>query len=151
MRLFVRTSHMGLLLAALLVGTATAGGAHASDPGNVSQGLTLFAVAYRPGPAWKAGLPMSAQVGLKDHFGYVKGLFQAGRVYAGGPLGPDHGLMLFYAQDQSEADSILANDPAIRSGTFAGEARPYAPAFLAEGRLAATLPAKSKEGDAAAD
>jgi hypothetical protein len=91
----------------------------------------LFAIVFRPGPAWKPGLPMSEQ-GLLKHGQYWAGLFKAGRVFSAGLMGADGGLVLFHARDLAAAEAVLEADPAIETGIFVGDARPYAPRFLSK-------------------
>ncbi len=89
----------------------------------------LFAVIYRPGPAWKPGLPM-AQQDLRAHGGYYAKLAAEGRVVAGGGwVGVDGGLAVLRCADADEAARVLAVDPAITSGVFLGELRRWSPRF----------------------
>jgi uncharacterized protein len=89
----------------------------------------LFAVIYRPGPAWKPGLPM-AQQDLRAHGGYIARLAQEGRVVAGGGwVGVDGGMAVLRCADADEAARLLAADPAVTTGVFAAELRRWAPRF----------------------
>lgn len=89
----------------------------------------LFAFIYRPGPAWKPGLPM-AQQDLRAHGGYIAKLANEGRVVAaGGWAGLDGGMAVLRAADEGEAARLLAADPAITSGIFQADLRRWAPRF----------------------
>jgi len=89
----------------------------------------LFAVIYRPGPAWKPGLPM-AQQDLRAHGGYIARLATEGRVVAGGGwVGVDGGMALLRCADADEAARLLAADPAVTTGIFAAELRRWSPRF----------------------
>jgi uncharacterized protein len=89
----------------------------------------LFAVIYRPGPAWKPGLPM-AQQDLRAHGGYYAKLAAEGRVVAGGGwVGVDGGMAVLRCADADEAGRLLAADPAVTTGVFAAELRRWAPRF----------------------
>jgi uncharacterized protein YciI len=89
----------------------------------------LFAVIYRPGPAWKAGLPM-AQQDLGAHAGYIARLAVEGRVVAGGGwVGLDGGMALLRCADAEEAARLLAADPAITTGVFQADVRRWSPRF----------------------
>jgi uncharacterized protein len=89
----------------------------------------LFTVIYRPGPAWKPGLPM-AQQDLRAHGGYYARLTAEGRVVAaGGWHGADGGMAVLRCADAEEAGRLLAADPAIASGVFQGELRRWSPRF----------------------
>ncbi|HEY9551979.1 MAG TPA: YciI family protein [Allosphingosinicella sp.] len=106
---------------------------------SATQTRILFAITFRPGPAWKPGEPMKDQ-GLRDHGLYWNALYEKGQVFAAGRLGSEAGLALFHARDQAEAERILAEDPAIKAGIFLGEARPWVPRFLSDGRLTVSKP-----------
>jgi len=104
----------------------------ADAPAPVAEARVLFALIYRPGPNWRQGKPFREQIAIKEHFAYVKGLFANGQLFSGGGLGDDHGLVLFHARDQAEANAILAADPMVQAGSFVGEVRRYTPAFLSD-------------------
>lgn len=110
---------MGMLMSAAAV-PATA----APDPAQ-----PLFAFIYRPGPAWKPGLPM-AQQDLRAHGGYIAKLTAEGRVVAaGGWAGADGGMAVLRAADADEAARLLAADPAITGGIFVADLRRWSPRF----------------------
>lgn len=89
----------------------------------------LFAFIYRPGPAWKPGLPM-AQQDMRPHATYIAKLSAEGRVVAaGGWSGLDGGMAVLRAADEDEAARLLAADPAITSGLFLADLRRWAPRF----------------------
>ncbi|WP_447728887.1 YciI family protein [Sphingomonas koreensis] len=132
---------MRALLAAALLASAMA--ATAAPPAPQQQptivARPLFAIIYRAGPVWKPGVPMKDQ-GLRDHFYYVKALHERGDIVYAGAMGPDGGLMLIHAADQAAADAIPANDPAVKTGIFTGEARRYTPRFVGTGAATAANP-----------
>ena len=115
-----------------------AGSADLATAAPATQPKTLFALIYRPGPKWLPGKSFREQIAIREHYAYVKGLFDKGVVFSGGGVGSDHGLVLLYARDQAEADAILAGDPMIQAGSFAGEFRPHKPAFLSDKPLTQT-------------
>lgn len=124
-----------LKLALLLVAANTGLVAHAHPNPWSTQAVNerpLFAIVYRAGPAWKAGVPMEDQ-GLREHFFYVKALHDRSDILYAGPMGPDGGLILIHAPNQAAADAIIANDPAVKSGIFIGEARTFTPRFSRAG------------------
>jgi len=123
---------IGPLLAAAAISLAIEPGQTRGEPGSpVATATSLFAIVFRAGPAWKAGLPMSEQ-GLAEHGRYWARLFESGRVFSAGRMGPDGGLVLLHARDLAEAEAVLAADPAVTDGIFIGEARPYVPRFLSK-------------------
>jgi uncharacterized protein YciI len=91
----------------------------------------LFAVVYRAGPNWKPDVPMEQQ-GLRDHFYYLRDLHARGVILLAGPLGADGGLVVLRARDQAEAQRVVAADPAIAAGLFAGRAEPFVPRFASD-------------------
>lgn len=108
----------------------------ASSPSDGSQ--QLFALIYRPGPKWRPGKPFREQIAIMEHFAYMKGLFAKGQVFSAGGMGSDHGLVLFHARDQAEAEAVMAADPMIKAGSFTGEVRSYAARFLSDQPLTRT-------------
>ncbi len=84
----------------------------------------LFAAVLGPGPKWKKGQPFKGP-GLEQHRAYWKKLHEEGRVASAGPLGDDTGLILLRAKNQSEANALLAADPAVKARILHGVARPY--------------------------
>jgi len=99
-------------------------------PAATAQQQSLFAITYRAGPAWKPGVRMEEQ-GLRDHFFYVKDLHEKGRIVLAGPMGAEGGLILLRARDQADADAVMAADPAVIAGIFAGQALPFIARFTA--------------------
>lgn len=98
-----------------------------------------FAIVYRAGPAWKPGVPMEQQ-GLRDHFYYINALHKEGKLIVAGPLGSDGGLIILYARDQADADSVIAADPAVTAGLFTGTATRFIPRFVSKEPLSAVAP-----------
>ena len=100
---------------------------------------TPFAIIYRAGPNWRAGLPMEKQ-GLRDHFFYLRELDKEGRLLLAGPVGPDGGLVLLWARDQAEADKVIAGDPSVISGIFTATASSFIPRFVGKKPVSAVAP-----------
>jgi uncharacterized protein YciI len=112
---------LSLLLAAALPSSAGAQPAASPTP--------LFLFLYRPGPAWRAGVPMQRQ-DLRAHADYHARLVREGRSFAaGGFVGLDGGMAIVRAANRTEAEAMLAADPAILNGVFAAEVRQWAPRF----------------------
>lgn len=104
--------------------------------------MPLFAVVYRAGPKWKAGVPMENQ-GLRDHFFYLRGLSEKDVIVVAGPLGADGGLVILRAQDERAAAQVVAADPAVIANLFVGEVKPFSPRIGGTEPLAtANSPAK---------
>ncbi len=98
-------------------------------------GTALFAIFYRPGPRWKAGLPMRKQA-LREHAEYYRAALGRGQVFAGGALAKiDGGLAILRMSSLDEAEAFLAADPALLNGTFVGEVHAWTPRFVADGPL----------------
>ena len=85
----------------------------------------LFGVVLGPGPAWKRGQPFKG-ADLPEHQRYWRQLFELGHVASAGPLGDDAGLILLRAKNQTEANALIAGDPAVQARLLRGVARPYA-------------------------
>ncbi len=89
----------------------------------------LFLFVYRPGSAWRAGVPMRQQ-DLRAHGAYHAQLVREGRSVAGGGFtGMDGGMAIVRAADLAEAQAMLAADPAIVNGVFAADIRHWVPRF----------------------
>jgi uncharacterized protein len=97
----------------------------------------LFAVLYRPGPAWRAGRPMQEQ-DLKAHVAYMQQLADQGVMLAAGPLTSlDGGLIVLTAASLDAATEIMRADPAVAGGVFQGEVSAWLPVFDPGGRYRA--------------
>jgi uncharacterized protein YciI len=84
-----------------------------------------FLVIYRPGPAWLTGKSVSEQP-LKDHGKYMLGLYVRGSMKLAGPLTDNAGgAVVLEVADESEAQAIVAQDPAVKSGIFVYEMHPW--------------------------
>lgn len=127
--------YLTLALVALYLGAATTSvsgkvepaAPAPADPPRSTKAL-LFAVMYRPGPAWRPGVPMSGQA-LREHVAYYRAAAASGRVFAGGALPAiDGGLAILVLPDLQAARAFLSADPAILNGTFVGEVNLWQPA-----------------------
>lgn len=128
------------LAAILLTGTIGASAAPmVLQQATAQAARPLFAIVYRAGPAWKPGVPMQEQE-LRDHFYYVKALHERGDIVYAGAMGPDAGLMIFHAADQAAAETLMANDPAVKTGILLGDVRRYTPLFVGTGAASAANP-----------
>lgn len=91
--------------------------------------LQLYVIVFRPGPAWKPGVPMAEQ-GLRPHGLYMKSLLDEGRLFAGGGFTDrGGGLAIVRAASMEDAQSIYAVDPAVTSGIFEGDVMQWKPRF----------------------
>jgi len=136
MRIVIRAALVASLLASAPAMTAATS---QSQPQPVATTRPLFAIVYRAGPAWKSGVPMKEQ-GLRDHFYYVKALHERGDIVYAGAMGPDGGLMILHAADQTAAQTVAANDPAVKTGIFLADVRHYTPRFVGTGAATAANP-----------
>ena len=131
----MRRIGVGVLLAAALLAASACmvpGGQEAGE-GQAMQQLFLFQ--YAPGPAWRAGAPITEQ-GLGPHAAYMGELQQRGRLFAGGGYtNADGGMAIVSASGIEEARALLAADPAIVSGVFTAELRGWAPRFRTDAPL----------------
>ena len=84
-----------------------------------------YLVLYRPGPAWLAGKSVMEQP-LKEHGKYMLSLYVKGSMKLAGPLSDNAGgAVLLEVSNEAEAKTIVANDPAVKSGVFVYEMHPW--------------------------
>lgn len=89
----------------------------------------IFAILYRPGPAWIPGRPLREQA-LATHLAYMEDLFKAGRLVFAGPFLDDSGGAAFVrAAEAAAAEAIRDSDPAVLAGVFMAEVRPWMSMF----------------------
>ena len=89
------------------------------------QAKATYLVIYRPGPAWLVGKSVLEQP-LKEHGKYMLGLYIKGSMKLAGPLTDDAGgAVLLAVTDESEAKTIVAADPAVKSGIFVYQIHPW--------------------------
>jgi uncharacterized protein YciI/ketosteroid isomerase-like protein len=101
----------------------------AAASGTTDAGRLLFALVFRPGPAWVRGAPVGAQP-LAPHLAHMKRLWQAGRLVLAGPFLDDRGgLAVIEAGSLEEAMRVLAADPAVASGVMTAEVHPWRTVF----------------------
>jgi uncharacterized protein YciI/ketosteroid isomerase-like protein len=100
-----------------------------SASNNTMTAKPIFAILYRPGPAWIPGRPLREQP-LATHLAYMEALFKAGGLVFAGPFLDDSGGAAFVrAADEVAAAAICDGDPAVLSGVFIGEVRPWMSMF----------------------
>ena len=123
---------LGAAFAALALGASPA---LAQEQGAAAQRETLFLFIYRPGPAWREGLPMRQQ-GLGPHAAYMQRLLDEGRLFAaGGFADDDGGMAIVRGGDMAEAQALIGADPAVISGVFVGAVEEWRPRFRVDGPL----------------
>jgi uncharacterized protein len=134
----LRTARLILVIAATLMWlspSAIAPAAAAPASAEPAREKNLFVFIYRPGPAWRAGVPMKDQ-GLGPHAKYIKSLLDGGQLLAGGGFADnDGGMAILTAANIGEARDLLAADPAIKSGIFTAIVEHWRPRFRAAGVL----------------
>lgn len=85
-----------------------------------------FLCVYSPGANWLPGKPLQEQP-LKEHGRYMLELYRRGVMrLAGRFVDGSGGAMLFGADDEASARSIVAADPAVVAQTFTYELRQWA-------------------------
>ena len=81
------------------------------------------------------------QQDLKAHAAYHAALVRENRAVAAGEyVGMDGGLAIVRAADLTEAQAILAADPAIMNGVFIAEVRKWRPRFHNDKPLVESAP-----------
>ena len=87
---------------------------------------STFLVIYRPGPSWLQGKTLSEQP-LKEHGKYMLSLYAKGSLKFAGPFTDDAGgAVVLEVAGEDEARTIVAEDPAVKSGVFIHEIHPWA-------------------------
>ena len=120
---------LAMAVALAMTGGVAAPAATAPEPAPSGTAARLFVFLYRPGPAWREGVPMRQQ-GLGPHAEYFRQLLDEGRVFAaGGFADGDGGMAIVLAAGRDEAEALLARDPAVASGIFAGTVEEWRPRF----------------------
>ena len=92
--------------------------------------MSLFAVIYRPGKTWTAGLPFQEQPGVFDHRDFLAGQRDAGTLVFGGPFLDDSGgLSVFDVESEVALRALLERDETVQRGLLMYEHHPYALPF----------------------
>ena len=88
--------------------------------------MKTYLVVYRPGPAWIPDKPQAEQP-LKEHGQYMLGLYVQKKLKFAGPFtdAPGGGAAVFEAEDDEQAKSVVAADPAVTSQVFVADLRPW--------------------------
>lgn len=119
-----------LFVICLLCGSFVHANAFAEDSALPNaKGEMLYAIVYNAGPTWQHDKPLEEQK-IREHAVYMKKLFDSGIIHVAGPFGPNGGIVLFYAASQTEAEAIMADDPAVKTGLFTGTVNRYSARFL---------------------
>ena len=101
---------------------------HAQPTTDATPAEPHFVIRYEAGPAWKAGQPMDKQ-DLREHFFYMRRLHANGTIVLAGPVGANGGLVVLRAPSQAAAETVMTNDPAVKSGVFRGSVASFVPVF----------------------
>ena len=89
---------------------------------------TLYALNYKPGPAWQKGIEIWNQ-DLAAHGEYMKSLNDKGLIKVAGPFTDSSGGMAILCTTKEAAIEILSKDPSITKGVFVGEVKEWYIAF----------------------
>ena len=63
------------------------------------------------GPEWKAGEPLEAQSGWREHAVFMDGLVDDGFIVLGGPLGDGRVVHVVEAESEADVRATFARDP----------------------------------------
>ncbi|HNU11772.1 MAG TPA: hypothetical protein PKJ45_10505 [Rubrivivax sp.] len=91
-----------------------------------------FVILHSPGPAWEPGLPLTQQLGVREHEAHYAELARQGLVVMGGPFADatGGGLMIFRAGlDEDTLRMHALTDPAVESGLLQFEILPWVIAY----------------------
>jgi uncharacterized protein len=84
-----------------------------------------------PRPTFASDMTEKETATMSEHFAYLQGLLDAGRLVLAGPsLDPVFGVCVFEADDEEEARGIMTADPAVSSGLQSAELSPFRVSLL---------------------
>ena len=70
-------------------------------------------------------------VAIANHFEYLKNLLDEGKlILAGRTEDAEIGIAIILAHDDTEAQTIFENDPAVLNGIFQGTVKPFSLALM---------------------
>ena len=116
-----------LALGAVITGAAMSAPPVSAQTAAAAPSRTTYLVVYRPGPGFLAGKPLKEQP-LKEHGRYMLKLYTEGTLkLAGGFLDDTGGAMVFEAETEEQAKSVVAADPAVVTKVFVAELHPWKP------------------------
>lgn len=127
MQTMLRITSLLLLVAAASISTpaSTTGG----EPQDARQQATqMFAVRFRPGPAWIKEKPPGEQTGFAAHSANLQRLRREGALVLGGRFA-DVGLIVVRAVDAGAARTLFAADTTIAAQVFTVEIDPWSTVF----------------------
>jgi uncharacterized protein YciI len=88
--------------------------------------MNVWAVFFRPGPAWDSQISFREQPGVTHHSDYLRREFDAGRLLMGGPFTDDAGgLSIFTGVTEEELRAQFESDESIRVGLLVPEIHPW--------------------------
>lgn len=89
-----------------------------------------FVLMHAPGPGWDHAKGFAEQPGVQHHIGYMKPIFDAGKIVLGGPfLDNSGGMMILDVATLEEATAIAVADPTVKAGLLMVTVRPWMAAF----------------------
>ncbi len=117
------------LLFAACFGFETAGGKEVG----MSPDSHFFAQLLPSRPDFDKSMSPEEQLIMGQHFRYLKGLASQNKVLAAGPcFDPLFGLIIIRAHSRAEAESLLQNDPSVKSGLNAFRIQPMTLSVFAD-------------------
>ncbi|MES2937251.1 MAG: YciI family protein [Pseudomonadota bacterium] len=90
--------------------------------------MPSYCVLYSPGPAWRQGAP-TAQQDLLEHGRYLDNLMVAGQLVLAGPFPDNGGMAVVECGSLSEAQALVARDPAVRGEIMVPAVLPWQAIF----------------------
>jgi uncharacterized protein len=116
----IRTWSLSILTGVAILMSPLAAASQTASP--------FYLFIYRPGPAWKPGVPMARQ-DMRPHGAYIAKLDSQGRILAAGGFPDEGGMAIIRAASVEEAQRLLAADPAVASGLFLADLKAWKPRF----------------------
>ena len=87
-----------------------------------------FVVIHKPGPGWKAGVPLFEQTGLHLHVEHYRKFLVGGKLATGGPFLDEAGGGFMIPEPgvtEGEVREFASDDPTVKSGLLTFEIRPW--------------------------
>jgi uncharacterized protein YciI len=82
-------------------------------------------------PGFADGSTPEEDAAMSEHFAYLKGLLADGRLILAGPcLDTAFGVVIFDAETEEEARSMMETDPSVRAGVMSAELHPFRASLL---------------------
>ena len=96
----------------------------------MSTPIQFYVLFHSPGPGWDHAKSFEDQPGIQAHVGFLRGLFEDGKLHMGGPfLDNSGGMAVLAVSSLDEARRIGESDPTVKQGLLTVASKPWMAAF----------------------